>query len=329
VTAQTEVVRKHGNAYEIFILVLTVLSLAIMVALLLPVSQATWEALFFYDNLICFIFLADFVYNLSGSHPKRAYFIHHRGWLDLLGSIPNLGILRITGLLRLARLSRLARIWRLLGGQHKTELIEDVVRNRGQYALFITLLLVVLVLTVSSVLVLQFESASPDANITTGGDALWWAVVTITTVGYGDRYPVTTLGRMTAVGVMFAGIGVIGALASILASILVSPTPAPETPGVSDASPAASDAVTDAAETGAAPRSTPVPAGVPAPAGAGVVAASGATGAELAAELARTRDELARTRGDLDLARAEMADLRRLITDPARVSSSAADPPRA
>ena len=70
---------------------------------------------------------------------------------------------------------------------------------------------------------LEFESSSPDANITTGGDALWWAIVTITTVGYGDKYPVTALGRLTGVFVMFAGVGIIGALASILASILVPP----------------------------------------------------------------------------------------------------------
>src|SRR5262249_22406124 len=54
---------------------------------------------------------------------------------------------------------------------------------------------------------------------------LWWAVVTITTVGYGDKYPVTSLGRLTAVFVMFSGVGIIGALASILASILVPPPP--------------------------------------------------------------------------------------------------------
>ena len=81
--------------------------------------------------------------------------------------------------------------------------------------------MMMIVLTISSVLILQFESRSPDANITTGGDALWWAIVTITTVGYGDFYPVTTLGREVGVVVMFAGVGIIGALASILASILV------------------------------------------------------------------------------------------------------------
>ena len=82
-------------------------------------------------------------------------------------------------------------------------------------------MLTILVLTVASVLVLQFESKAPNANITTGGDALWYSIVTITTVGYGDFYPVTTAGRVTAMFIMFMGVGIIGALASILASLLV------------------------------------------------------------------------------------------------------------
>jgi len=217
-------VRSHGNAYEIFILVLTVMSLIVMALVILPLSPATHETLLWFDNAICFVFLADFLYNITGSKPRSEYFIRRRGWLDLLGSIPTLGFFRFTALFRLARLSRLARIMRLLSGQHKRELIDDIVKNRGQYALFISLLLVFIVLTTGTVLVLQFESRSPDANIVTGGDALWWAFVTLTTVGYGDFYPVTTLGRATGVAVMAAGIGLIGALASILASILV-PSP--------------------------------------------------------------------------------------------------------
>ena len=106
-------------------------------------------------------------------------------------------------------------------------MINDVVRNRSQYALFITVLSAFVVLSVSTILVVQFESRSADANITTGGDALWWAFVTITTVGYGDQYPVTTLGRAVGVFVMFAGVGIIGSLASILASFLV-PQPEPD-----------------------------------------------------------------------------------------------------
>ena len=90
-TSATPTVRHHGNSYEIFILVLTVLSLAVMAAILLPVTEQTRHALTVWDNLCCFIFLGDFAYNLTGSRPRRQYFLHQRGWLDLLGSIPSLG----------------------------------------------------------------------------------------------------------------------------------------------------------------------------------------------------------------------------------------------
>ncbi len=255
-TAQAPVLRKHGNAYNIFILVLTIFSLAIMVLLLLPVSDAERDLLTLYDNAVCIIFLIDFGINIAGAKPKRAYFIGQRGWLDLLGSIPSLGLLgsgRISALFRLARLSRLARITRLLRGQAGKDLVLDVLRNRGQYATFITILLAGIVLSVASILVLQVESQAPDGNIKTGGEAVWWGLVTITTVGYGDFYPVTMFGRLTGVFVMFAGIGIIGALASILASLLVSPAPpeepAPEaTPGATAPAVAASATVSIADE---------------------------------------------------------------------------------
>ena len=210
--------------------------------------------------------------------------MRRRGWTDLLGSIPSLGFIPLAGLLRLFRLFRLARISRMLRGQRKTELINDIIRNRSRYATFITLLLAMIVLVTSSLLVLQFEYRSPNANITTGPEALWWAVVTITTVGYGDYFPVTELGRITAVFVMFAGIGIIGALASILASLLVSPAPAEldETSGAeAEAGSVPAGATTTAAAATAVPGFTP-------------------------SELAQTRAEMAQTR-------AEMAELRRHI----------------
>ena len=149
--------RKPSNAYNIFILVLTVLSLAVMVVMLLPfISDETMKLLAVYDNLICVIFLIDFYLNMRGAGKKSDYFIKERGWLDLLGSIPSLGLLtnvgKFAGLFRLARLSRFARITRLLRGENKKALVKDVLDNRSRYATFITLLLTILVLTVASVL---------------------------------------------------------------------------------------------------------------------------------------------------------------------------------
>ena len=211
-----------------FILVLTVLSLAIMVGLVMPrVSVPTKRLLNIYDNIICVVFLLDFAMRMRRAPRTRDYFIGERGWLDLLGSIPSFQIIgsgKYAALFRLARLSRLARITRLLRGQSKKELIDDVLENRGQYAVFITLLAALVVLVLASVFVLQFEGKDAEANIQTGGDALWWSWVTITTVGYGDYFPITMGGRIIGFFVMLTGIGIIGALASIFASLLVSPS---------------------------------------------------------------------------------------------------------
>src|SRR5215471_6215083 len=124
----------HSNAYNLFILVLTVMSLVIMVFLLLPFDAQTLLLLRWYDNAICVIFLIDFAFELRRAPSKRAYFFRQRGWLDLLGSIPNFGLVQAAGLLRLARLSRLARIFRLMREHDSDEMVKDVLHNRQQYA---------------------------------------------------------------------------------------------------------------------------------------------------------------------------------------------------
>ena len=248
----SDAVGKHGNAYNIFILVLTLFSLGLMVLQLLPLNQALLDLLLVYDNAVCVIFLMDFVMNLVRAKPTRAYFIGQRGWLDLIGSIPAFGFFQASALFRLARISRLARITKLLRGQAGKDLVIDVLANRSQYATFITILLAGMVLSISSFVVLQVESGAADANITTGGDALWWGLVTITTVGYGDFFPVTTIGRLTGAFVMFAGVGIIGALASILASLLVSPStptePVPDADPTTSVAPGAGQTTVATAE---------------------------------------------------------------------------------
>lgn len=73
----------------------------------------------------------------------------------------------------------------------------------------------------AAVAVLDAERSQPDANIKTFGDAAWWAITTITTVGYGDRYPITNVGRIAAVGLMLGGIALLGVVTAALASWFV------------------------------------------------------------------------------------------------------------
>lgn len=79
----------------------------------------------------------------------------------------------------------------------------------------------VLVTYIAALAVLEAERAAPNANITSFGDSLWWAAVTITTVGYGDFTPLTLRGRAIATGLMLGGVAVLGVLTATLSSWIV------------------------------------------------------------------------------------------------------------
>jgi len=219
--------RERSNGiYNLFILALTLFSLVMLAAYyLIPLTQATKEALLWIDFPISLIFLADSFGLLRRAPSKRAYL--KWGWLDFLGSIP------LVLPLRIARLGRAIRAWRTLRLRRLSQVGEDLDQNRAEGAALIMVLLVIVVLTTATMAVLEFESQVPEANIRSGGNAFWWAIVTLATVGYGDYYPVTIAGRIAAVALMTVGVGVFGVLASYLAHLFLPEGPDDE--GMADA----------------------------------------------------------------------------------------------
>jgi voltage-gated potassium channel len=102
---------------------------------------------------------------------------------------------------------------------HEAELrIESILKH---HSLFRVLIAVVATLFIGAWLVLLFEEKTKGSNIHDYPDALWWAIVTVTTVGYGDRFPVTEGGRVVAVILMLVGIGLIGVLTATVASVFI------------------------------------------------------------------------------------------------------------
>lgn len=205
----------QAPAYEIFIGLLAVISLFNLAVSILPFSEIQKEIAKIVDIPLTLIFLLDFTSRLLRSHPKRVYFIEQRGWLDLLGSLPSF--------FRLFRIFRLIRVTRLLGEYGPRNILNSFVKNRADNALLVVLFMVLLVLEFGSMLVSFFEQQDPAANIKTGGDAVWWAFVSITTVGYGDQYPVTMGGRTMAVLVLATGVGLFGVLSGYLANFFLAP----------------------------------------------------------------------------------------------------------
>ncbi|MDY0150432.1 MAG: ion transporter [Kiritimatiellia bacterium] len=163
------------------------------------------------DNLVCIVFIADFVRNLVTAKSKLGYL--KWGWIDFVSSIPYLYFLRW------GRLVRVVRIMRLLRGVRSTKLILQLLFANRAKGTFATVAMITFVLVVfASIAVLNFEN-TPESNIKNAPDALWWAFVTVSTVGYGDRFPVTHLGRIVAVLLMTAGVGLFGTFTAYVASL--------------------------------------------------------------------------------------------------------------
>jgi voltage-gated potassium channel len=201
--------------YELFVLALVVLSLVNWVLILLvrpPLDQA--QVVWIMNAGLSVFLLLDFAVRLW--HQRWQFLIHRNGWMLLLGSLP----LPFAGVLRLIWIWLAAR---LLRRSDYRQMKNVVVRRRAQSTLLSAVLAAIIMLEVGALLILDAEGASTQANIKTGIDALWWNIVTLSTVGYGDKYPVTTAGRLIGVVVIVVGVGLFSALTSFLAQWFLRP----------------------------------------------------------------------------------------------------------
>lgn len=157
------------------------------------------------------VFLADYIARLYLATDRGRWFLRHL--LDL--AVVALPLLRPLRLLRLVVL--VAALQKAIGGA-----------IRGRVIVY-TACSVVLLVYVASLAILDAERYEPGSKITTFGDALWWSITTITTVGYGDLSPVTSTGRVIAVVLMIGGISLVGVVTATLASWIVQRVAAEDT----------------------------------------------------------------------------------------------------
>ena len=208
--------KQEVNSYELFIGALSVISIINIVLALVIFDPAVRNVVLIVDTGLCFVFFADFLGRLRAAESKSGYFFRQLGWLDLLGSLPFPG-------LRIARVFRVARVVRLVRAVGMNTLINKVLHDRAGSALYTVLILVVIVIQYGSMFELVTNRNAPSANIQTASDAVWYTIVTITTVGYGDKYPVTNPGRIVGVLIMIVGVGLFGVLTGFLANTFLSP----------------------------------------------------------------------------------------------------------
>jgi voltage-gated potassium channel len=200
----------HITFFDVVVLVLSILLLVGMLAdaiTKLPTEAST--VLENFDLFVCIVLFIDFLRRFYVA-PKKLSFMKW-GWIDLIACIPNINVFRWGRMVRIMRVILILRAFRSF-----QRVLSIVFHHRTRNGIVSAIVITILLVAFSSIAILVTET-SPESNIKTAEDAVWWSVSTITTVGYGDRYPVTTPGRLVAVILMFCGVGLFGTLSGIVA----------------------------------------------------------------------------------------------------------------
>ncbi|KPN77056.1 MULTISPECIES: ion transporter [Shewanella] len=208
--------RAVGNPSPIEVAMMLLSLLSVIIVLVMTFGRLdteTYRLLFFIDTTICMIFMVNFFAGLLRSRNKLFYLRHH--WIDFIASIPAIEALRIARVFQILRVIRLIRMSR--------SFLIPLIKQRKQATLASLLVAMVTILTFASIIILIVESGTEGANIQTAEQAIWWALVTISTVGYGDFYPVSTAGHIVGGIVIVSGVSFFGVISGYMASVFVAP----------------------------------------------------------------------------------------------------------
>lgn len=166
------------------------------------------------DYVICVIFFIDFLHRFFTAKSKLKYM--KWGWIDLISSIPVMDVFLAGRMFRVIQLLRVLRAFRSI-----RIIFEYFFKNKIKGAFTSAAIVGILMVIFCAIGILGVERDAPGGNIKTAEDALWWSFVTITTVGYGDLYPVTTAGRIIAAALMTVGVALFGTFTAYVASWFV------------------------------------------------------------------------------------------------------------
>ncbi len=220
----------QNPSYEIFMGLLSILSIVNLFLLIFAKDADLRQILDLINFVLTTFFAMDFIFRFITAPSKKEYFVHQYGWADFLSRLP----FSQTNILRLFRLIKVYRLikdygWRSIG--------RALIKDRADSALFTLVFISILVLEFGSLGMLKIEAPAEGANITTASDSIWYMIVTMATVGYGDQYPVTTAGRVLGSLVIIVGVGIFGTLTGYLANFFLAPRkskPVSEQPSIQD-----------------------------------------------------------------------------------------------
>lgn len=211
--------RHHANTLRSMDLLMALLSIVSVVLVSLrwfgrhDFDQQTLALFYDMDSLLCYTFIAHFLYGLLRAPDRWIFFKNN--WFYLPGSLP------MVEALRWARLIQLYRVIQWLRGS--PDLLAIMRRERNESHLAGILLIFFMLLGVGATLIYWVEGGQPGSQIHSAYDAFWWALVTLSTIGYGDIVPHTEEGRFVASLVIIFGVGLFSAMSGFMASLFLRP----------------------------------------------------------------------------------------------------------
>ena len=210
----------ENAGYEIFIGVLSMLSIVNLILGWLIDDQDLSNVLWVMNGLFSILFLIDFGWRMKNAESKSRYFFRQFGWADLLASLP-------VRELKILRVFRLIRVYRIMHEYGARRLMRLLLKDKAGSALYAMLLIGVFVMEFGSLTILAIESQAANGNIKNASDAIWYTLVTMSTVGYGDQYPVTNAGRIVGSMIIIVGVAIFGTFTGYLANLFLGPSSAP------------------------------------------------------------------------------------------------------
>lgn len=209
-----EKLQERLRPWDWSVLVVSVISLILVILeTVVTLHPDTLSRFAFIDRCACVIFVVDVLVRWRRMDWSRKYW--KWGWLDALASIPLDNAFRALQAIRIYRFVRLARsIYKFKGVTTGTTLNDKILALPG---------IALVMILFSATLIIEVERDAPNALIKTGGDSLWWALSTVTTVGYGDIYPVTREGKFVAAGLMIVGVIFFSSISAFITTKLILP----------------------------------------------------------------------------------------------------------
>jgi len=212
---------RTGRIFDLSVQLLIVLSLVAYSLETLPdVPDQARRTLWYFEVVSVIVFTIEYVLRVAVARPKRKYIFSFLGLVDLIAILPfyfglvvDLRSVRVLRMLRLFRIFKLVRYNSAVRRFHRALLIA-----KEELVLFLTVTVILLYL--AAVGIYHFEHHAQPEAFASVFHSLWWSIITLTTVGYGDVYPITLGGRVFTFFLLIIGLGVVSVPAGLLASSL-------------------------------------------------------------------------------------------------------------